>query len=148
MWNKVLLLITLLLSGYSSSFAQYLGKDQGHILKFIEANKYRIENLKQDESSINFTFEEEDERNRTFFVDYSFSLRNSICIAYTKTALIHEYWATTILDLVNLKQAKPSGNHIDIDGIKLNSKYTFEEETLSITKNNDTFMLKYELIDK
>lgn len=144
MWNKIFI-CTLLFCGwcFQISAQEYLGQDRNAILKFVETNNYRISNLTTGVDSIKFVFEEEDERNRTFIVQYSFQLQDDICIAYKKEMPQHEYWVNTFLDFVNLRKAQPSGTKVDIDGVNINSQYALESCVVTIEKGKENFTILY-----
>lgn len=146
MWNKIMMFFLLFICIQITIRGQeYLGQNKSVILGFIETNKYRIDNLVASDDMISFTFEEEDERNRTFIVNYNFVIENQECISYTKELPIHEYWAHTILDMVTQRKAKASGQTVSVDGVSLNTQYNLKSQTIDSTKMEDTFVLEFNL---
>lgn len=143
MWNK-LMIVLLLLVGSQAIFSQtWLDKTDKNILQYISENKERIENCKQTDTLFIMTDQEEDELGRLFKVSYRFYLENNVCVSYERLLPIHRYWAATLLEEISLQEAEASGEEIDVDGETLNTIYTFDDYQIHLSLKDDLLILFY-----
>lgn len=138
MWNKIRLVVLLLLLCLQTGFAQeWLRESRKEIHTAVGQKMKKAVILSETDSLIRINGEEEDERCRIFKVSYIFVLDQDRCISYKRILPIHNYWATTFQELVSLQEAKGSGETLDIDGETLLTDYVFDTYTLHLSIEAD-----------
>ncbi len=146
MFNKksFVLVFILTLCLFPLKSQDFLGKSKSDILQFIEKNKVRISQNEVQNDSISFLYEEEDEINRMFNINYTFSFLNDTCICYSRRLPVNSYFLKTISDMVSTKNGKSLGDMLSVEGETFYSCYEFENFFLRLEFEEDIIIEKFE----
>lgn len=143
MWSKYILTLLLAIICQQGVAQDWLHLSKDKILSELETKCQDVKIISTSDTEIRINCNEEDERCRVFPVSYQFRLTDGACTSYLRILPVHNYWAATILELVNQQEGEGSGEELDVDGETLQSDYDFSSYKLHLSLEKEQLQVRF-----